>query len=154
MRRLIGVLLCAGPMLALTACERLALDQQLKELCRKDGHVKIYETVTLPKQAFDQNNNVLQSTTAINGQATTVVAGAYSVKFQFFVLKAGDPLKGQGLLQRQSSQIIRISDGRVMAESVQYVRAGGDGLHIGHHTTNTCPLMDGGLVQMVFIKQI
>ncbi len=40
--------------LALSGCEKFALDRQMEELCKKDGGVKIYETVTLPASMFDR----------------------------------------------------------------------------------------------------
>ena len=38
----------------LSGCEKFALDRQMEELCKKDGGVKVYETVTLPPEMFDQ----------------------------------------------------------------------------------------------------
>jgi len=38
----------------LTGCEKFALDRQMEDLCKKDGGVKVYETVTLPASMFDQ----------------------------------------------------------------------------------------------------
>ena len=38
----------------LVGCEKARLDQQVKELCAKDGGIKVYETVKLPPERFDQ----------------------------------------------------------------------------------------------------
>jgi hypothetical protein len=140
--------------LAMTGCgERGELDRQLAELCKKDGVITIYETVRLPPQMFDQNNNVKQTVFRQGGKDETVIAQAYVETVQIAVLKNGDPLNGQGLLHRQRNQIHRLADGKVLAESVQYIRTGGDGFHLGHHTTKVCPIIDGGLVPRVFTKQ-
>ena len=40
--------------LLLSGCEKARLDQQVKELCAKDGGIKVYETVKLPADRFDQ----------------------------------------------------------------------------------------------------
>jgi hypothetical protein len=102
---------------------------------------------------FDQNNNVKRTVIRRNGASETIVADAYAETVQITVLKDGEPLKGHGLLHRQRNQIYRLADGKVLAESVQYIRVGGDGFHLGHHTTNVCPIIDGGLVPRVFSKQ-
>ena len=44
----------AAALLLLTVCEKFALDRQMEELCKKGGGVKVYETVTLPPEMFDQ----------------------------------------------------------------------------------------------------
>lgn len=136
------------------ACgEKAELDRQMEELCKKDGGIKVFETVTLPKEMFDQHNNVLMKNRKVNGQNEVVIANAYVEKHQVLILKNGDPLKGEGLLQREHLQIIREADGHVMAELVQYRRAGGDGLHIGHHTTSVCPVNSGEISPKVFARQ-
>ena len=38
----------------LTGCEKARFDQQVKELCAKDGGVKVYETVKMPAEKFNQ----------------------------------------------------------------------------------------------------
>ena len=45
--------LAATLLLTLAGCERWALDRKMEELCRKDGGVKVYETVTLPPKEFE-----------------------------------------------------------------------------------------------------
>ena len=47
----IGLLLLV---LLLAGCEKHRLDEQVKELCAKDGGVRIYETVTLPREVFTE----------------------------------------------------------------------------------------------------
>lgn len=150
-KRILSALLTAS--LTLVACgERAELDRRLDLLCKVDGGVRVNEPVVLPPEMFDHNNNVLQETRTKGGVSETLIARAYLEKNQLLIIKSGDPQKGQGLLQREQFQIIRISDGRVMAELVQYRRAGGDGFHLGHHTTNVCPLIDGGVLPPVFRK--
>lgn len=40
--------------LLLAGCEKARLDAQVKELCAKDGGIKVYETVKLPADRFNQ----------------------------------------------------------------------------------------------------
>lgn len=43
----------AAILASLAGCEKYALDRQMAELCKKDGGLEVYETVTLPRSAFD-----------------------------------------------------------------------------------------------------
>lgn len=52
MRRVVTIPSMVTAMLALAGCERWALDQQMEELCKKDGGIRVYETVTLPASDF------------------------------------------------------------------------------------------------------
>ena len=51
----IGLLLL---MLLLAGCEKDRLDEQVKVLCAKDGGVKVYETVKLPKESFTEHGDL------------------------------------------------------------------------------------------------
>ena len=44
--------------LLLAGCEKNRLDVQVKELCAKDGGIKVHETVKLPPDRFDQHGTV------------------------------------------------------------------------------------------------
>ena len=115
--------------------------------------MKVYQKVVLPPQMFDRNNNVHMTTIKKEGINQVIIADNYTQKSQVQTIKDGDPLKGEGLLQREKYQIIRLSDGFVMAESTKYGRVGGDGaFHVGFHTQSRCPLVEGGLVPKVFNK--
>lgn len=145
---------CLALCAALLACgEKAELNRRMEALCKVDGGMKIYEKVVLPPQMFDQNNNVRTSTTKEDGKYKTIIADAFIEKHQLTVIKGGDPLKEEGLLHREHLQIIRLNDDKVMAELVLYIRAGGDGFHMGHHSVSECPLVEGGLNPKVFSKQ-
>ena len=42
---------CSGP-------SKSELDAEVKRLCAIDGGIKVYETVTLPSERFDEHGNV------------------------------------------------------------------------------------------------
>lgn len=140
----------------LSGCgEKDAADKQMQELCAKDGGVKIYETVTLPRNQFDKwgmprgkywDQSVLES--------KLDPAYRYSSWSQF--LKRGDPLKGEVEMWKDFGKIYRQSDGKVLGESVTYGRRGGDpyiALLLGGHPSGAvCPVQTRSLISIIFIQ--
>jgi len=151
--------------LALTAlallqsgCERYALDRQMEELCRKDGGVKVYESVRLPADRFDLTGRVISSPAQEMGRGVfvQVVQGGYGIESRDEVIKAGDPFKGfvsEGRLLRFTTTVRRLSDGKVLGEEISYGRTGGD-ISLGHPSQSICPnpRPARGVVQAVLEK--
>lgn len=151
MRCLISVFTISA--VALAGCgERAELDRRMKELCKIDGGVKVYETVQLTPNMFQQHGGLLADTVTKDGVTTTIYANAYVEEQRTTEIKKGDPLKGEGHLVRWSSTMTRVMDEKLLGESVQYSRAGGDGFHLGHHTQSLCPENQQSLFNNVFTK--
>lgn len=141
----------------LTGCaEKYELDRQMEELCKKDGGVKIYETVKLPPEMFDELGQPHFSGDTdfkrLSNGTTRKLGEAYTYIIENTTLKAGDPLKGEGYLGRSHYKIQRNSDKKILAEAIQYLRAGGDLLTFGHHSSKACPAEQKGLIEQVFVK--
>jgi len=134
--------------------ERAELDHRLEELCARDGGTRIHGVVYLPESAFDSSNNVRMESANADESAKILISGAYVYSLRSTVLKAGDPLKGEGLLQREEMRIVRLPDKKIISERIQYRRAGGDGFHIGHHTTTICPRADSDLIRQTFRREM
>lgn len=138
--------------LALAGCEKFALDRQMEELCKKDGGVKVYETVTLPPEMFDQWGDPFpgwrgrKPEDRLGSDYRYVVARTY--------LKSGDPLKGEGRLTRYSVTIQRNADGKLLGEAISYGRSGGDLIAYAHPTSKSCPAeqSESDLIRTVFLK--
>lgn len=152
MRALILVLM-ASAIGAVAGCEKYELDRQMEELCKKDAGIKVYETVTLPPEMFDQGGNPFP------GWATRPpeqrLGPDYRLTWVVTDLKQGEPLRGEGRLSRSRREIVRLSDGKLLGESTSYGRSGGDFIVIGHFSSKTCPPGLGGsapLIHAVFIK--
>ena len=93
-------------------------DYQVREMCAKDGGIKIYETVTLPPEKFNEWGQVnfyrpMQKDKALGSE--------YQFKENITALKTGDPE-----LVRYHHQVFRRSDGRLLGETISYGRGGGD----------------------------
>lgn len=141
-------------MVLLVGCEKYALDRQMEELCKKDGGIRVYETVKLPASMFDQNGSPAPGTKS--REIEDRLGPSYQLVREEAYLKQGNPVKGEGQLRRTHWKITRKSDGKLLGEAVRYGRSGGDFIALGHFSSNSCPLHLGGdepVVRAVFIKE-
>lgn len=96
--------------------EKLWLDHQVRELCAIDGGVKVYETVTLPADKFNQWGQI-NFYRPDHGE--NALGAEYVFKRETFYYKQGNPD-----LFRLHSQVSRRSDGKLLGESIFYKRGG------------------------------
>lgn len=136
---------------SLAGCERYALDRQMEELCKRDGGIKVYETVTLSPAEYEVVfNHVVKATTQEDYYGP---AYRYVREQAVLIGRGNDPEKGRGLLFRWHAAIFRRSDNRLLGEYISYGRSGGDGFTFGFHpSSKSCPRLDRGLAHSVFIK--
>lgn len=120
--------------------EKDHLNAQMAELCKKDGGVKVYETVKLPAEMFDESGN-LKNRKPIkeNGHYVVHIGNEYVLFDEVQVIKDGNLDKHEGRLDRIHTVISKVSDNKVIGESVAYLRAGGDRWSAGMHSQDICP---------------
>lgn len=109
---------------ALCACtsEKDRLDAEAKRLCAIDGGIKVYETVTLSPEKFNEYGQL------------QIPIGKDDKGFGYFSRGSQEHLAGQisqqagdgAGLKRFTEQIVRGADGKVMGESRVYGRHGGN----------------------------
>ena len=120
MKRHIGLASRAGAiaccLLFLVGCEKSRLDEEVRQLCAKDGGIKIYETVKLPSERFDQHGNI-----KIPSKKDANPSDEYYYESETIFLRSGNPD-----LRRSHDKIIRRHDQKVLGEFVYYARRGGD----------------------------
>ena len=146
--------LSIAAMAFLPGCEKFALDRQMDDLCKKDGGVKVYETVTLPAAMFDTLGDPFP------GWPKRTIEDRFGPSYRFVVetrfLKNGDPQKGEGRLARTSKRIYRRADGMLLGESITYGRSGGDFIAFSHPSSNSCPVYPNEsdtVIRSVFLKR-
>jgi hypothetical protein len=155
MHRVMSIWVLAVLVLVLAGCQRYALDGQMEDLCKKDGGVKVYETVILPAGEFSSGGQPLAKyvTVARTDEEYLGPAYRYLRKIEVIVGKEADPERGEGVLTRNHIFIHRRSDGRLLGESIEYDRGGGDGFTFGFHPSgNYCPKPPPNLIASVFLK--
>ena len=116
MRTNLTILLAAAFLLA--GCEKARLDQQVKELCVKDGGIKVYETVKLPAERFDQWGMVKPYDPT---QKENALGVEYLYRSDDYFYRKGNPS-----MVRYRHQVFRRSDGKLLGETISYGRGGGD----------------------------
>ena len=127
MMRLIATVIAIVALL--TGCEKSRLDAQVRELCAKDGGIKVYETVKLPPQLVDKYGVV-----RIPDKAQAEPSDEYYYETDTRYYRKGNPE-----MSRRQYQIIRRSDGKVLGELIFYGRGGGDLPGPWHDSSFTCP---------------
>jgi len=121
-------------------------DQQVKELCAKDGGVKLYEAVSLPSEMFNQWGQINFYRPVLKENA---LGPDYLFKRQMKQFKRGSP----NLFQIHT-QVIRRVDGKLLGESSIYIRRGGGPIGPWHESSYMCPEMSEkeDVLRQVFIS--
>lgn len=122
-------------------------DAQVNRLCKKDGGIKVYETVKLPTERFDNYGNI------------GVRSKEYAKPTDEYYFEAEDQYlrKGDSILIKATTQVIRRSDGKVLGESTRYGRGGGDLPGPWHPSSFDCPQIkdaEGKLESSIFKKGV
>lgn len=152
-----GTLLLA--VAVLTGCERYELDRQMQGLCKKDGGIKVYETVTLPRSSYTQDGALQAGRQMPITQNSWFVRIGHDDSYRLYVRderivgKGARHDRGEGSINRVHEAIYRWPDKRLLGESVWYARSGGDGFTFGFQPSGkSCPHITRDLAQSVFIK--
>lgn len=114
---------------ALSGCEKWRLDAQVKELCAKDGGIKVYETVKVPPGKFDKFGIVR---VPMKKDAKPEDEYYYEWEIQYF--KQGNPE-----MWRNHFTLYRAKDKRLLGEATGYSRRGGDLPSPMHESSFGCP---------------
>lgn len=151
MRSITIILMLVFLVMPLTGCERYALDRQMEELCKKDGGVKVYETVTLSPAEYDAVfNYVIKHKTQED---------YYGPEYRYVSIRKhlvgseNSAERGRGELIHIYSALYRQADNRLLGESVWYARGGGDLFTFGFQpSSKSCPRPRSDLAQSIFVK--
>lgn len=120
------------------------LDDEVRRLCAIDGGIKVYETVKLPAEKFDQYGQI-----QIPYKGIIKPGDEYYYDFYTTYL-----IKGNPELRQYHSKVYRRSDNKVIGESISYSRVGGDMPGPWHSSSFLCPKNEGFnyLMKQIFIK--
>lgn len=115
----------------ISGCEKARLDEEVERLCAKDGGIKVYETVKLSPEKFNQwgQPNFYKPT-----QGEHALGPEYSYKFDIHLYRNGNPQ-----MSRYHIQVFRRSDGKLLGEAISYGRGGGDMPSPMHESSFSCP---------------
>jgi len=122
-----SVAVLSAPLLVSNAVKAY-YDRQVRELCAKDGGVRVYETVRLPAEKFDdlkRKNFVLEYQAKPTDEYYIETAKHHYLEWYLNVY-------------RSHSKVVRRSDGKVLGEYIRYARVGGDLPGPWHHSSFSC----------------
>jgi hypothetical protein len=111
----VSVAVLSAPLLVSNAV-KAHYDLQVRELCAKDGGVQVYETVRLPAERFDEFGD-FRIPIKSNAQETD----PYYYEWRVQRYRDGNPT-----IRRNHALVFRKSDGKLLGESINYGRSGGD----------------------------
>ena len=98
--------------------KKIYWDTKVRELCAKDGGVKVHETVELPGELYDQ---YAKRNWVLPDKAGAKSTDEYYVEREVFYYHKDDPQ-----VTRSQTRIVQRSDGKVLGEYIDYGRGGGD----------------------------
>ncbi len=127
----------------------LWLDHQVRKMCAEYGGVKIYETVTLPRERFDKYGNfhMMPCRFAKPGAEYCFESEDY------YYRKSPESLLDSVDLIRFNNKVIRLHDKKILGEDISFARRGG-GLPVPWHPSAfSCPERPSGLFQSIFIME-
>lgn len=138
--------------------EQAQVDKQVRELCAKDGGVKVYETVPLPSDKFNKWGQVNFFKPTQNEDS---LGPDYVYKWEVHYYKNGDPASNGSqeiVMKRDQIRILRKSDMKLLGQVVMYERGGGDLPGPWMPSSFSCPASQEAneviLMSRIFIKSI
>ena len=113
------------------------LDSQVREMCAKDGGIKVYEAVRLTDEKYAKlldKFGRLSIPRRSSGTTNQSADSEYYMEWKVTYIQRGNPE-----LSRDHFMIIRSADGKLLGESVYYGRGGGDLPGPWHESSFICP---------------
>ena len=132
-------------LVSLAGCEKYRLDKEVRQLCAKDGGIKVYETVKLPADKFNEWD---QPNFYRPDQGENALGVDYVFKNQVVHYRQGNPE-----MWRTQIQVIRRIDGKILGVSTSYSRRGGDFPGLAHDSSFGCPEERGDIPLLTRIFQ-
>ena len=140
MRKLIPLLFL--PLFA--SCAKYALDAEVDRLCAIDGGVKVYETVTLPPEKFNEWGQI-NFYQPIRGENALGPEYLYQSETHYYG-------EGNPQMLRYHEEVFRRSDGTLLGETTIYVRSGGEWAPSSYHCPPTSESSEQELFKKIFRK--
>lgn len=126
-------------------------DRLVDELCAKDGGIKVYETVYLPKDRFNRwgQFNVLGKDVKENNDEYYRV-----LETQDIVGNHNSSEVSELTVYRIHLSVYREDDDKLLGEGVGYTRRGGDPISPFHPSSYSCPESIGSTLAKKIFKKL
>lgn len=159
MKRIVFLMIVLSVIYAALFSEKARLDREVDRLCAIDGGIRVYKTVTLPPDMFNDRGEVIfyQPDQKIEES----LGPKYIFKWDVHYYKKGDPAANgpqETVMKRTHIKIIRKADIKLLGEFVLYSRGGGDLPGPWVPSSYQCPSVIEAnstiLIKKIFIKSI
>lgn len=145
----IAGLVLFGLWLGLPTFNKWKVDKLVDELCAKDGGIKVYEIVTLPKERFNQWGQFL-----VPDNRVVKLNDEYYTVWEITNIRGKHESSDIGSLSITRSHFLlyRSKDKKLLGESIGYGRRGGDAIGPWHPSSYLCPqYIDNELSKQIFM---
>lgn len=115
-------------------------DTKVKEMCEREGGIKVHEKISLP-------SSQLRLYTNSRGQLDLPFENKATPKQNYFYTLASESIVEDGSLSvtKNTTRVVRKSDGKVLSEKIVFTRVGGDvPTGISHPSAFACPTFEAG----------
>lgn len=143
----VGLVILLALVLAYYEGRKAYWDYQVQEMCEKDGGIKVYKTIGLPADKFNEwgQPNFYKPANGKNalGDEYIFISGTQYYR------------KGNPQVARYYVQVVQRRDGEVLGESISYGRGGGDMPTPSYGSSYHCPEEYGDipLLTRIFIRK-
>lgn len=114
-------------------------DAMVRELCAKDGGMKVYETVKLPTERFDQYGLVRFGSLGLPPLKQNMKSEDdfyYTSEINWMIPETS---VGALAMWRLDQKLFRAADHKLLAVAISYSRRGGDPIGPWHPSSYRCP---------------
>lgn len=127
------------------AGKKMYWDAKVRELCAKDGGIKVYEMVELPPNFIDKFGRI----------SIPEKSDAKSTDEYYYESVRDYSQNGDLTISRVQHQIVRRRDGKVLGELIRYGRSGGDLYGPWEASSFLCPdpTNTSNFENLVFLKE-
>lgn len=155
MKKITSILTSLIAAFSLSGCEQAVVDAQMEALCKRDGGMKIYEKVVLPKDQFKKYGN------PIFYETWNTSGGGYKFVSKSEKIKVARPRLdfltwNHANLTKNTSMVIREADKKILGTLVYYQRIGGAIMpRLGPDPAKSCPsdASENQFLKVIFIQK-
>lgn len=157
-KRRYAVLIALAALFMLQGCERAKtkLDREVDRLCAIDGGVRVYESVKLPKENFGVEGIPSgQFKQGISRSGNSKWSSIYRSETSVDLLHESrqiELIRTHATLKKFRLYVFRLSDGKLLGETITYVRGGGDFFGPWADSSYECPKRLIDPVDAIFVK--
>lgn len=149
----LGLILLALAYFGFCEARKAYWDHQVKLMCEKEGGIKVYERMPIPREYIDKDGLIRIRSKPKNPAHPLAFEATPTDTFYYEWIE--ESIKQGGLaVGRHNLKVYRASDKKVLGSMIVYSRSGGDFPTFAHPSSISCPDIQNrpDLLNSIFIK--